>query len=82
MRVCCALILIGAYTRLVYIAGKPFVLRDAAQPTRSLMLSDRTENLEAIENRLKDDILAESTKSAYSYLQQWNGWCLVTDSVD
>ncbi|KAL0572602.1 hypothetical protein V5O48_009363 [Marasmius crinis-equi] len=47
---------------IVYISGRPFVLRDAAQPKRMLSLSDRAENLEAIEMRLKNDILQEATK--------------------
>lgn len=47
---------------LVYISGRPFVLRDSSQPRRTLSLSDRAENLEAIEMRLKADILAESVR--------------------
>lgn len=47
---------------LVYISGRPFVLRDASEPRRSLSLSDRAENLEAIENRLKNDILVEAAR--------------------
>lgn len=46
----------------VYISGRPFVLRDATEPRRALKLSDRAENLEAIEQRLTADILAECTK--------------------
>ncbi|GJE96251.1 inositol hexakisphosphate-domain-containing protein [Phanerochaete sordida] len=46
----------------VYISGRPFVLRDAAEPRRTLKMSDRAENLEAIEQRLKNDILAEAQK--------------------
>ncbi|KAF9648669.1 hypothetical protein BDM02DRAFT_3269263 [Thelephora ganbajun] len=46
----------------VYISGRPFVLRDAIEPRRALKLSDRAENLEAIEQRLTADILAECTK--------------------
>jgi protein-tyrosine phosphatase len=37
-------------------------LRDSAEPRRTLSLSDRAENLEAIEERLKNDILQESAK--------------------
>ncbi|KAI0330242.1 hypothetical protein GY45DRAFT_1323965 [Cubamyces sp. BRFM 1775] len=48
---------------IVYISGRPFVLRDAAEPRRTLKLSDRAENLEDIERRLKQDILAEASKS-------------------
>lgn len=47
---------------IVYISGRPFVLRDSAEPRRTLSLSDRAENLEAIEERLKNDILQESAK--------------------
>ncbi|PCH42051.1 hypothetical protein WOLCODRAFT_119866, partial [Wolfiporia cocos MD-104 SS10] len=46
----------------VYISGRPFVLRDAAEPRSTLKLSDRAENLEAIELRLKQDILVEANK--------------------
>lgn len=46
----------------VYISGRPFVLRDAGEPRRTLKISDRAENLEAIELRLKSDILAEAHK--------------------
>ncbi|KAG1872156.1 inositol hexakisphosphate-domain-containing protein [Suillus subluteus] len=47
---------------IVYISGRPFVLRDSVEPRRTLSLSDRAENLEAIEERLKNDILQESAK--------------------
>ncbi|KIK55186.1 hypothetical protein GYMLUDRAFT_48165 [Collybiopsis luxurians FD-317 M1] len=47
---------------IVYISGRPFVLRDAAQPRRTLAMSDRAENLEAIELRLKQDILQEASR--------------------
>lgn len=46
----------------VYISGRPFVLRDASEPRRTLSLSDRAENLEAIELRLKNDILQEASR--------------------
>ena len=46
----------------VYISGRLFVLRDASEPRRTLQLSDRAENLEAIELRLKNDILSEAAK--------------------
>ncbi|KAF4597582.1 hypothetical protein EYR40_008044 [Pleurotus pulmonarius] len=46
----------------VYISGRPFVLRDVAEPRRTLSLSDRAENLEAIELRLKHDILQEASR--------------------
>ncbi|KZT01378.1 uncharacterized protein LAESUDRAFT_731226 [Laetiporus sulphureus 93-53] len=47
---------------IVYISGRPFVLRDASEPRRTLKLSDRAENLEAIELRLKNDILVEANR--------------------
>ena len=46
----------------VYISGRPFVLRDASEPRSTLSITDRAENLEAIENRLKNDILQETTR--------------------
>ena len=51
----------------VYISGRPFVIRDATDPRRALKLSDRAENLEAIEQRLTADILAESAKYVVQY---------------
>ncbi|KAG9015211.1 hypothetical protein FRB94_004330 [Tulasnella sp. JGI-2019a] len=47
---------------IVYISGRPFVLRDSSSPRESLTLTDRAENLEAIEKRLKADILAEASR--------------------
>ncbi|KAA1467713.1 hypothetical protein DENSPDRAFT_832824 [Dentipellis sp. KUC8613] len=47
---------------IVYISGRPFVLRDASEPRKTLHLSDRAENLEGIEKRLKNDILTEAAK--------------------
>ncbi|KAK0194057.1 inositol hexakisphosphate-domain-containing protein, partial [Armillaria mellea] len=47
---------------IVYISGRPFVLRDASEPKRTLSLSDRAENLEDIELRLKNDILHEASR--------------------
>ncbi|TFK69694.1 hypothetical protein BDN72DRAFT_767637 [Pluteus cervinus] len=47
---------------IVYISGRPFVLRDASEPRRTLSMSDRAENLEAIETRLKNDILQETAR--------------------
>ncbi|PPQ89323.1 hypothetical protein CVT25_003160 [Psilocybe cyanescens] len=47
---------------IVYISGHPFVLRDASEPRNRLSLSDRAQNLEAIENRLKNDILQEAMR--------------------
>ena len=46
----------------VYISGRPFVLRDSSEPRRTMSISDRAENLEAIENRLKNDILQETNR--------------------
>ncbi|CAK5269481.1 unnamed protein product [Mycena citricolor] len=46
----------------LYISGRPFVLRDAAAPRRTLTLSDRAANLEAIELRMKADVLAEASR--------------------
>ncbi|KAF5366650.1 hypothetical protein D9615_010603 [Tricholomella constricta] len=47
---------------IVYISGRPFVLRDASEPRRTLSISDRAENLEAIEERLRNDILQEAAR--------------------
>ncbi|KZV73066.1 hypothetical protein PENSPDRAFT_575124 [Peniophora sp. CONT] len=47
---------------IVYISGRPFVLRDSSEPRKTLRMSDRAENLEDIEQRLKKDILLESAK--------------------
>ncbi|KAF8322469.1 hypothetical protein DL93DRAFT_2123864 [Clavulina sp. PMI_390] len=46
----------------IYISGRPFVLRDASDPTEALHLADRADTLEGIEHRLKKDILAEADK--------------------
>ncbi|KAJ9126445.1 hypothetical protein QFC24_002188 [Naganishia onofrii] len=46
----------------VYISGRPFVLRDISAAKTSMALSDRAENLEGIERRLRDDMLLESKK--------------------
>lgn len=43
-------------------SGRPYVLRDAATPLQTLALSDRSDNLEDIERRLKDNILEESKR--------------------
>ncbi len=52
----------------MYISGRPFVLRDVAEPRRTLSLSDRAENLEAIELRLKHDILQEASRLIFNLL--------------
>jgi len=44
----------------VYVSGRPFVLRDASYPTETLHIADRADTLEGIETRLKKDILAEA----------------------
>jgi hypothetical protein len=53
---------------IVYIGSRPFVLRDAAEIRQNLQFADRAETLEAAEQRLKDDILAEAAKCAFHYL--------------
>lgn len=53
----------------VYISGRPFVLRDASEPRKTLHLSDRAENLEGIEIRLKNDILAEAARYDFYLLE-------------
>ena len=45
------------------------MLRDVSEPRRTLPLSDRAENLEAIEDRLKNDILQEATRLVYLSLK-------------
>lgn len=47
----------------VYVSDRPFVLREAHSPKQPMSLSDRAENLEAIEKRLKHDILTEAAKN-------------------
>ena len=47
----------------VYVGDIPYVLREAYKPKQTLSMSDRAENLEAIEKRLKHDILAEAAKN-------------------
>jgi len=54
---------------IVYIGSRPFVLRDAAEPRQNLQFADRAETLEAAEQRLKDDILAEAAKYVFHYLR-------------
>lgn len=50
------------HLQIVYLSGRPYVLRDSASPRDGVTLTDRTENLEAIERRLKADIVAEAAK--------------------
>ncbi|GAA6033114.1 hypothetical protein JCM8097_002951 [Rhodosporidiobolus ruineniae] len=47
---------------ILYIGGQPYVLREASYPTRTYSISDRAENLEEIEARLKQDVLRESAR--------------------
>ncbi|SGZ32317.1 BQ5605_C040g11854 [Microbotryum silenes-dioicae] len=58
---------------IIYLGSQPFVLRDAAHPTRTYSISDRAENLEEIEKRLKVDILKEA--------QRYGGVILVQEEV-
>ncbi|KAN0063509.1 hypothetical protein ACQY0O_003956 [Thecaphora frezii] len=46
----------------IYVGGRPFVLREAERPLTTFGLSMRADNLEAIELRLKRDILREAAK--------------------
>jgi len=44
------------------LGAQPFVLREAANPTRTYSISNRAENLEEIEARLKQDVLKEAQR--------------------
>ncbi|GAA5826021.1 hypothetical protein JCM11251_000094 [Rhodosporidiobolus azoricus] len=46
----------------LFIGGQPYVLREASHPTRTYSISDRAQNLEDIETRLKQDVLRESRR--------------------
>ncbi|BGP13466.1 hypothetical protein JCM10213v2_001386 [Rhodosporidiobolus nylandii] len=46
----------------LYLGGQPYVLREASHPKRTYSISDRAENLEEVEARLKQDILRESAR--------------------
>ena len=46
----------------VYIGTRPFVLRDAMYPRQNLQMADSAEILEAVEQRLKEDILREAER--------------------
>ncbi|CEQ43057.1 SPOSA6832_04952 [Sporobolomyces salmonicolor] len=64
----------GSYTDRTFLTGaQPFVLRDAAHPTRTYSISNRAENLEEIEARLKQDVIRES--------QCYGGLVLVHDEA-
>jgi hypothetical protein len=47
---------------IIYISGQPFVLRDLEKPSVVMGISARAESLEAVEDRLKNDVLRESAK--------------------
>lgn len=47
---------------ILYIGARPFVLREQSSPTVTFSLSSRAEALEAIEERLKQDVLRESAR--------------------
>ena len=63
----------------VLINYKPFVLRDWSAPTTTLSLSDRAENLEQVELKLKEDILRESRRSAFTIVVYTIGPLRVSD---
>jgi protein-tyrosine phosphatase len=46
----------------IYVGSRPFVLREADQPFENFQLSERADNLEAIEQRLKTDIIREAAR--------------------
>lgn len=48
----------------MYIGTRPFVLRDAVDPKQNLQIADSAEILEAVEQRLKEDILREAARWA------------------
>lgn len=58
----------------VFVGDTPYVLREAHKPRNTYSMSDRAENLEGIEKRLKNDILAEASKN--------NGLLLVHQEQD
>ncbi|KAE8257943.1 hypothetical protein A4X13_0g2006, partial [Tilletia indica] len=47
----------------IYVSGRPFVLREASAPTETFGLSTRASNLESIERRLRADILKEAERN-------------------
>lgn len=57
----------------VYVGDRPFVLREAHLPTQTFALSDRAAGLEAVEKRLKNDVLDEATEC--------NGLVLVHEEI-
>lgn len=58
----------------LYIGGRPFVLRDAEKPYDGISLSGRGSQLEAIEDRLKQDVLREG--------RRYGGCVLVHEELD
>ncbi|KAE8218176.1 hypothetical protein CF319_g7896, partial [Tilletia indica] len=50
----------------IYVSGRPFVLREASAPTEASGLSTRASNLASIERRLRADILKEA---AHQHIQ-------------
>ncbi|PWN22032.1 hypothetical protein BCV69DRAFT_281942 [Microstroma glucosiphilum] len=46
----------------LYIGARPFVLREHSNPASSFSLSSRAENLQAIETRLKADVIREASR--------------------
>lgn len=46
----------------IYVGSRPFVLREADRPFENFQLSERADNLESIEQRLKADILREAAR--------------------
>jgi hypothetical protein len=45
---------------LLYISGRPYVLRDSSTPLRTLPWAGSAASLEAVEERLKRDVLKEA----------------------
>ncbi|KAG8783281.1 hypothetical protein FRC12_019885 [Ceratobasidium sp. 428] len=71
----------------IYIAGRPYVLREASAPKTALQLSERASNIEAIEDRLKVDILTEAQRFGgllLTHVEDADGDSLITTwtSVD
>lgn len=61
---------LGLHPQIVYLSGRPYVLRDSTSPRDGVALTERTENLEAIERRLKADIVAEAAKCVPANLKR------------
>ncbi|CEH15574.1 hypothetical protein CBOM_03871 [Ceraceosorus bombacis] len=54
---------------IIYIANRPYVLRELDSPMQTYSISQRADNLEVIESRLKQDLLREASN--------WGGLVLV-----